>query len=343
MKKGVLAVYFISIAFPFILINAQNSNQEDTSKIANSSAESQTRIEQKKKELKEKNIDANSITPSQIEELLDSKTLTIDDVENIFPEEKLMKLRVSTLAKSYKDKQMALFMPAMIGEALYEMRYYVGEVPSGKITPKLTEAIKDFQRSLHNNPTGELLFGEFKEMMERYNKLHPLNMYLPSYNFSAMEEWGYVNLEGTWVFNDGKPQSIPLQTSSIELDKNTMSGIEALATVSDFFDDTPSLGVDIIHWKIIKWDKEEIVAENNAPLNASYTLTVDLKNERVYLFRRHKGEKIFGKVELEPAILELADGFKVSYELWQKRLKEAYKLYNPKNKNVLEELTQPVK
>ena len=56
-----------------------------------------TRIEQKKKELKEKNIDVNSITPREIEELLDSNVVTINDAENLFPEEKLMKLRMSKI------------------------------------------------------------------------------------------------------------------------------------------------------------------------------------------------------------------------------------------------------
>lgn len=346
MRKGILTIsmFLIYLGVPSVLIIAQNNDQkEKLSEIGNPTTESETRIERKKKELKEKNVDVNSITPSQIEELLDSKILTIDDVENIFPEEKLMKLRVSTLAKSDKDNQMALLMPAMIGEALYELRYYVGEVPSGEITPKLKEAIKDFQQSLHNDPTGELLFGEFKELMDRYSKLHPHNLNLPGYNFSVIEEWGYVKIQGTWVFKDGTPHHIPIQTSIIDLDKNTMSGIEALATVSELFDGTPSLDVEIIRWKITKWDKEEIVAENNAPLNASYTLTVDVKNKKVHLFRRHKGEKIFGKVELEPAILELVDGFKVSYELQQERQKEAFKFYNPKHRNVLEQLTQAAK
>ena len=53
------------------------------------------------------------------------------------------------------------------------------------------------------------------------------------------------------------------------------------------------------------------------------------------MFRRHKGEKIFDKIELEASVLELIDGFKVSYDLYQKRQKEACKLYSPKYKNTV--------
>ncbi len=53
----------------------------------------------------------------------------------MFSEEKLMKLRVSVLMGA--DKDWALLTPVLMGEVLYELRYYVGELPSGKITPKL--------------------------------------------------------------------------------------------------------------------------------------------------------------------------------------------------------------
>ncbi len=339
MKKNILiiAVFSTCLIIPSLLVIAQNSNQTGKpSAIDKKMTEWEARIEQKKKELKEKNIDVNSITPKGIEELLDSNALTIDDVENLFPKEKLMKLHVSKISRADKDNDTALLMPAMIGEALYELRYYVGEIPSGKITPKLKDAIKDFQRSLGNDPTGELLLGELTELTDRYSKLNPNRIGLPGYNFFTLD--GYVGLRGTWVFKDGRAHGIPIQTSVIELDKTTMSGVEAMASI--FEGDDSLLTADIIHWKITKWNTEEIVAENNAPLNASYTLSVDLKNEKVYMFRRHKGEKIFGKLELEASILELVDGFKVSYDLHQKQQKEAYKLYNPKYKNVFEQLSQ---
>ncbi len=348
MKKRILFIFvsLICLIVPSALVIAQSNNQtEKPSAIDNTMTELKARIEQKKKELKEKNIDVNSITPGEIAELLDSNVLTINDVENIFPEEKLMKLRVSTLSRADTDNEWVLFMPALIGEALYELRYYVGEIPSGKITPKLKDAIKDFQHSLGNDATGELLFGEFTELTDRYGKLHPQHVGLPNYRFFDSGKHsigpGYVSLAGTWVFKDGTPHAIPIQTSIIELNKSTMSGVEAMASIPDYYSDDGRLTADIIHWKIIKWDTKEIMAENDAPLNASYTLSVDLKNEKVYMFRRHKGEKIFGKLELEASILELVDGFKVSYDLYQKRLAEARELYNPKyGKNVLEQLSK---
>ncbi|MBU2652740.1 MAG: hypothetical protein KKA81_17570, partial [Bacteroidetes bacterium] len=192
-------------------------------------------------------------------------------------------------------------------------------------------------------PTGELLFGEFLELMRRYDKLHFTRMGLPRYSFFNSGEHsispGYISLTGTWVFKDGTPQGIPIQTSVIELNKNTMSGVEAMSSI--FLKGNDSLlTVDIIHWKITKWNTKEIVAENNAPINASYTLTVDLQNEKVYMYRRHKGGKIFGKLVLEPKVLELVDGFRVSSAFYKKRQEEARKLYSPEYKKMLEQLSQ---
>jgi len=363
MRKCILiiSIFLSCLTVPLVQVIAQNSNQaEKPSAIDNTMTERERQIEeivrddrekrlkQKKEVFIERNIDVNSITPRQIEELLDSNELTVDDVENMFPEEMLMRLRVSVLSGA--DKEWGLFMPALMGEALYELRYYVGEIPSGKITPKLTEAVKDFQRSLGNESTGEMLFGEFNELMNRYGKLHPQDISLPSYRFFNSAKHGigtgYVSLEGTWVFKDGTPQADPIQTSTIELNKNTMSGLETMASIHYTGDLMVGemLMVDTVNWKITKWDTQEIVAENDAPQIVSYTLTVDLKGEKAYMFRRPKGNEIFeetfGKVEIEASILELVDGFQVSSDFNKKRQEEARTLYNPKYKNVLERLSQ---
>lgn len=347
MKKRILiiSIFLVCLIVPSVLVIAQNNNQaEKPSAIDNAMTKLKKRLEQKKKELRERNIDVNSITPRKIEELLDSKVLTIDDVENLFPEEKLMKLRVSKLLSADNDLEMALSMPFMIGHTLYELRYYVGELPSGKMTPTLKDAIKDFQSSLGNAPTGELLFGEFVELMERDGKLHPTHISLPSYRFFNSGEHsispGYVSFTGTWVFKDGTPQGIPIQTSVVELDKNTMQGIEAMASI--FESNYSLLTADIIHWKITKWSTEEIVAENDAPISVSYTLTVDLEGEKVYMYRRPKGKKIIEDLELKPSILELVDGFGVSRDFYKERQEEARKLYSPKYRSVLEQLSQTV-
>lgn len=352
MKKSILAIFALFV-YPVglsVLVIAQNSHQSEQPSATweKEVDESRKRVDEKKKELLKRNVDVNSVTPTEIEELLDSNVLTIDDVENLFPEEKLKKLRVSKVLSTDNDSEMPLSMPFIIGDALYELRYYVGELPSGKITPKLKDAIKDFQRCLGNDPTGELLFGEFMELMQSYDKLSPTRVSLPSYRFFNSAEHsvgpGYVSLRGTWVFKDGTPQADPIQTSVIELYKNTMQGTERMAFLNYTGDSVVEalLTTYMVRWKITKWDSEEIVAENDAPINASYTLKVDMQNEKVYMYRSPKG-KVFKKFELEPSILELVDGLKVSGDFYKKSQEEANKLYSPKYRSTLQQLSHTVR
>jgi hypothetical protein len=301
----------------------------------------QERLEKKKDELKKKGIDIEleSATPKVIEELLEKNVLTVDDVENIFPEETLMGVSALTVFRQmeFEDAEVSVdgvqVWVFLIGEGLFRLRYYA-ELPSGELTPGFKEAVKDFQRSLGHEPTGELLLGEMTEIMKRLDTLDPERIMLPPGHVYAMG--GYASLQGTWVFAYGTPQAFPIQTSVIELDKSTMSGVEAMASVA--YMSSPILQADLVRWRITKWDPQEIIAQNDAPLNASYTLTVDLTQKKAYMFRRHKGEKIFGEVELEPSILELVDGFQVSSDFHKKRQAEAREAYNLKYRAIYEKL-----
>ena len=290
-------------------------------------------------EPEEKNIDPNHITYKtlkEIEKLLEKNDITSDDIENMQFDEKLglsAELFLNMIEEPGRAKNG--LWPLLIGEMLYELRYYVGELPSAKMTPKLKSAIKDFQSSLGYKPTGELLVKELFELMDKCGKLHPERILLPGAFFFCDEEIpDYCILKGTWVFKDGTTQAFPIQTSTIEFDKKSMSGIEAIAQISYWADsDTdPLLTSEIVKWKVTKWNSEEIVAENDRPLFVSYTLTADLTRKKVYMYRRYKGESFLK--ESDPSILELADGHKVAWDFHEEREKTAMQGYSPKYKSV---------
>ena len=86
MKGGKRKKYLSTIlAFFCLLILSVLVIAENTDHCEKGVEKWKHRLEQKKKELRERNIDVNSVMPREIEDLLDSKVLTTDDVENLFP------------------------------------------------------------------------------------------------------------------------------------------------------------------------------------------------------------------------------------------------------------------
>jgi len=153
MKKRILiiSIFLVCLVVPSVLVIAQNSNQTEKSSTSNKPMTKRERqieeivrdarkkrLEQKKDVFIKRNIDVNSITPRKIEELLDSNALTIDDVENMFPKEKLYKLPAlkllakTTVEKETSTEQANTFIIFCIESLLHELKYYM-EFPTPKI------------------------------------------------------------------------------------------------------------------------------------------------------------------------------------------------------------------
>lgn len=255
-----------------------------------------------------------------------------EDIENL-PQETIKSLpAINCMAKGLGEGEplevRRSYATMHVELLLNELKYYLN-VPTGKASESLMEAVKGFQKSIGAKPTGVLLMSELDELRQRCRLLQPPAIRLPP--TARVSIYGdFAIVEGTWVFQDGTKHYTPLQTSRIELDRRTKHGVEAIAQVVSFGGTSALLSVGINEWQILRWDADEIVAEDSSPLEMSSTMTVDIKGQHVRMFRCPKGGH-----EWKPQLLELTDGSKITYDYWEGRTAQARQVMAPQWRKAL--------
>ena len=265
-----------------------------------------------------------------------------EDLDNL-PVEASKKLPViEAMAKAVSDGSDPLVMrralTMQIQLELHDLKFY-GEVPTGEPSEKFVDAVKEFQKSIHAKPTGELLVREWDELEKRCALAHPPEvLVLHDVRVDVWADMDLCFIDGTRVFSDGTEFTSPVQTSRIELNRRTKSGIEAIARILMVQNEAAEsyLHVDIVHWEILRWDDNEIVAEHSGSVSSS-TMTVDIKAKKVHVFERPKDS------EEKPQILELTNGWKVSQQFWEKRREEALQMMAPAFREAWKTLKESLK
>jgi hypothetical protein len=191
---------------------------------------------------------------------------------------------------------------------LYDLRYY-NDWPSGEMNEKLQDAIRSFQGDINREQTGTLLYGEFVELTRRHDFTQPTPVELTVYNkFSS--GGGHALAEGTWIIADSTKPDI-MQTSKIECWKDKGVCREALARVSGL---SNRLYVDTFEMTITKWTETEIVAEDDSGKCDSYTLTLNLTSKEATKLENPKDVESCHHEGEEPHVLNLVEGFEVSWK-----------------------------
>jgi hypothetical protein len=193
-------------------------------------------------------------------------------------------------------------------KTLYDLRYY-DEWPSGEMTEKLRDSIRNFQRDINRDQTGTLLYGEFAELTRRHDFTQPNPIALSVFNkFSS--GGGHALAEGTWIIADAtKPDT--MQASKIECWKDKGICREALAKVSGI---TNRLDVNTFEMTITKWTETEIVAEDDSARCDSYTLTLNLTSKEAIKQEHPKDVESCHHEGEEPHVFNLVEGFEVSWK-----------------------------
>jgi hypothetical protein len=252
------------------------------------------------------------------------ESLTDDELENL-PEEAIKRIPFiwAMTKRGPESRQTATMMLEMM---LGELKYYL-DIPKGKMTDKLVDAVKEFQKTIGAKPTGELLMGELDVMGKRIASLHPPKIQLPM-EYEVYIDDHYALMKGTWIFQDGTFHAAPLQTSRIRLDRQTKTGIEAIAQVLRFGEsDTASLDVSINDWEVLRWDAREIRAEMvGGDAAVSFTMVIDIAAKKVRMFRLPKSGH---EAEFKPQVLELKEGWGISLNFWRKYQEEAWEMMAP--------------
>jgi len=244
-------------------------------------------------------VDLDSMTDEELNHLSEEQAADLP----MFP-------LMQRLAKSNDSQGVELGVMIMALEyVLYDLRYY-DAWPSGVMSDKLRNAIREFQRDLSREQTGTLLYGEFQELSNRHDLVQPDPIGLSSF-MNVNSYGGYAVAEGTWIFTDGTKLADPMQTSKIECWRDEGVCREAIASVSGSIN---LLGVDTYVMSITKWSETEIVAEDDSARCVSYTLSLNLTSKQATKFRRNKGGESCDFVAQEPQILKLVEGFDISWK-----------------------------
>ena len=222
--------------------------------------------------------------------------------------------------------------------ALYKLKFYP-DMPTGRPSPILKDAIKAFQSSINAKPTGTLLVCEWVQLVNRVNQLFPRQVY-PSriypvkLAFSKTDQ--RVDATGTWQLQQTPVEFPFLQTSNIRCFKQANTCVEANAMIIDEVDFKSSverdyLTVGTIIWQVDRWNKQEIVANNNVYPCLRASLYVNLMTDSVYKLYRFYPDSPGCKQysNKKPHIFDLVDGlsYAKSYYRTQDQTQSAF--YNP--------------
>lgn len=221
--------------------------------------------------------------------------------------------------------------------ALYKLKFYP-RMPTGKSNPELDIAIKEFQKSLGDKPTGTLLMGQLTELIERVNKafpnrFHPGEIYPEHFSMNKTEE--FVEATGTWQNEYEKNEFPYLQTTNIQCFRESNICMEATSMILEsLHEDTAfereHLTVGMILWNISRWNEDEIVAENIGDPCVKASLFVNLDSDKVNkLYRFYPGENCADYSTLKPYMARLISGKNYADGYYKREQKSIEKYYNP--------------
>lgn len=265
-----------------------------------------------------------------------SFALTESEFNNLPPEKlKILPMQEAMSAMGTSDEMYYFILES----SLLDLRYFYKE-PSGKLTPDLIKAIKEFQSDIGHKATGVLTMEQFEILTKRHNMLTGVQTYPGNVDVQITNVDSYLVANGTWVFENDK-QADQLQTSKIICSRPSSICNMATARISmhgDNLGDEASLYVDIEDWNITKWTEHEVQAENDDALCVSYTLSINYSKKEAFMFRRGKGGPSCEGIAESPQILKLVGGFDVGNKYWSERREETNKVRSSTYQKLLKNL-----
>lgn len=256
----------------------------------------------------------------------ESWAITPEEYSDLAPEVALEVPMVEALSVFGWSRKEYFFI---VENALIDLRYYYKE-PTGASSPALMNAIRNFQSSMQNPPTGSLRVKEFVELVERTNGLWQVPVLPPS--VSIIREGNVITLEGT-VLSDRVRDPDPVQTTQVRCRKD--QGICTLATakvrMNDaeggwFHNNTADLEVRMADLKVTRWDAHGVEATYHPYFCVTDTLVVDLRADQVRIFRDRSAEDACADVKTTRDTLRLVDGDEQAAAFWERRRDRAHLL-----------------
>lgn len=229
---------------------------------------------------------------------------------------------------------------------------YTDARPGAATARDIEIASRKFQADIGADATGVLSVGQFEELMRRHERLQDRPVYLPNTGkeISVTISGGYAQVEGTWVI-EGDKIAWPINHNIIRCDRDRRECVTFSTTLDvpsmDSSNDAYNLHASINTASIVRWSNDEIVMETGSDCRSVLT-TINARNNEVFEIVRNKGGDcsagIVALPKLEkPRISRLVPGWKLSWDFWQERKKEAREYMSSEYRQALKELGDRLK
>jgi hypothetical protein len=207
-------------------------------------------------------------------------------------------------------------------------RGYFGDVPiSGKLDERTKQALKEYQKRRGLEMTGDINPETWKKIFSDMNVVDTPIIGLGIGFHLFTDFWdSYITASGTWIFEDGTAQAMPLQTTKILCfrEKGFCFVTTARIGIGGF------LVVDNDIYEIERWDNRELVTKPLDFACVRYVLRINRIQKTVKLLRTTIDDKDICKgVEKKDFVLTLSDGFDVYWKLRNKKNEAVKKINNP--------------
>jgi hypothetical protein len=232
------------------------------------------------------------------------------------------------IEKLKKDKGFPIVI-IMLQTFLWEQGYF-GDIPiSGNLDERTKQAIQKYQKHRGLEVTGDINAETFEKIFSDMKVVNtPIIDIGIGHNLFTKFWDSYITASGTWVFEDGTEQGMPLQKSKIVCSRD--KGICSVATTRVGVGGQLQVDNDI--YEIERWDNNELVTKPLDFMCVRYVLRINRLQKTVKLFRTTISyEDTCKGVEKRDYTLKLVD----SFEVWNKinnKKKETLKkimLFNP--------------
>lgn len=219
----------------------------------------------------------------------------------------------------------------VLENSLIDLRYLY-QAPSGQPSAGLIRAVKAFQRDLGARPTGEILVGQFMDLVQRTNEFWQTPVIPgPAY---IVDKGEVVSAEGSWHSAQVR-EADPIQSSSIRCYRsaNLCSMVTAKLVMSAdesgwFHSSVSDLGLHAQDWTVREWTPHGIVAEDRSARCAEYVLTIDIAGDQVTMQRSVVAGGDCAQAPVT-ASFRLKGGYEVASPYWEARQARLLSLRSP--------------
>jgi hypothetical protein len=277
---------------------------------------------------------------SAAENKIDISKMTAEEIGKLPKKEQMNLLAEDVFKKIIKEKVKKKNMFLIYAIPLSKLLYF--QIDERNVR----KAIKKFQRDIDAPTTGKLTMGQLQELSRRSSRVGEGKIIT---GLSSMSIYTYNNtaiVEGTWVVAEEK-LAYPVNSSIINCEKKLKRCTEFVAEIRlpDFNDEanTSFLNLRSDIYRIISWDRNEIVAEKSGECTIT-TLTLNFNSNEVLAITRNNQTKRCNKSPInelfkikklkKPQIAKLVPGFNVTFKIWNDRRKKASKFFNSEIRNI---------